>query len=203
MLSDLLEISGSYQKQLNIRFINPPYALISLTWKDQNFLKSWHAFETDILSFSGDSHSQDVLKVLAIGMEFSQTSPRSFSLVSSHEPSLSVFEYQRLCNVLAGYKFAELLVLRENLGSRVLESTAVANLYLPPSTSARNTPYVCSICMTRYTAISPLFSRDLKGLEIGQSFSLILAKPSPRMHPSLHIQIFQTDPADFSSSCAC
>lgn len=135
-------------------------------------------------------------------MEYSQNSSRSFSLVSSHEPSLSVFDYQRLCNVLAGYKFTELLVLRENLGCRVLESAVVGNMYLPPSTNSRNTPYVCSTCMPYYAAISPLFFRHLKGFEIGPLFLVVLEQPSTRVHLSLHTPRSQKDQADFLSSCA-
>lgn len=202
MLSHTLKILGLCRKEFKIKFVIPPYALLTLTWEGQNFLKSWNAFETDLLTLGGDSRLQDVLKVLAIGVEYSQQSPRSFALVSSYEPCLSVFEYQRLCNVLAGYKFAELLVLREELGSRVVESAAVTDLYLPPSTSTRNTPHVCSICMTRCVDISPLLSRHLKDSEIGRPFSVLSVKPSARIHIFLLILRSLTGPADFSSSCA-
>ncbi|KJA12588.1 hypothetical protein HYPSUDRAFT_60349, partial [Hypholoma sublateritium FD-334 SS-4] len=107
----------------------------------KNFLISWKAFETDVLKLSGDSRFQDILKVLAIGFDYSPTPSGSFSLLSNREPSLTVFDYQKLCNVLAGYKFAELLVLRENVGSRVLKSSSISEIYLPPSSNSRNTPH--------------------------------------------------------------
>ena len=95
-----------------------------------------------MLKISGESHFQELLKVLAIGLEYGQTPSQSLSIVSTQEPSLSVFDYQKLCNVLAGYRFVELLVLRENIGIRVLESTASSDLCLPSSTNTRNTPQV-------------------------------------------------------------
>lgn len=110
---------------------------------------SWQAFETDVLKLSGDSRFQDILKVLAIGLDYSQSPSGSFSVVSNREPSLTVFDYQKLCNVLAGYKFAELLVLRENIGCRVLESASIRDIYLPPSTNARNIPHVCPLCISK------------------------------------------------------
>ena len=110
----------------------------------QHFLNSWKVFETNLLALRGDSRFQDVLKVLGIGVH-PETSPTSLSLASSHLPPLSVFDYQRLCNVLAGYKYAELLVLRGNIGCRALKSAQVSDLCFPPSSNSRNTPHVHSL----------------------------------------------------------
>ncbi len=100
-----------------------------------------------MLKLNGDSRFQDLLKVLAIGVEYGKTHSQSLSIVSHHEPSLSVFDYQKLCNVLAGYRFLELLVLRENIGCRVSKSSALGDLYLPPSTNTRNIPQVCLLSL--------------------------------------------------------
>ena len=84
-------------------------------------------------------------------MQYPRIPSGSLSLVSRREPSLSVFDYQKLCNVLAGYKFAELLVLRENVGNRVSKSVAVKDIYLPPSsTNARLIPHVCPFALPEF-----------------------------------------------------
>ena len=129
---------------------------------------SWKVFESDLLKFTGDPRFLDILKVLAIGLEYSQTPSGSLSLVPSREPSLSVFDYQRLCNVLTGYKFAELLVLRENIGNRVLKSIATKDIYLPPSSNARNIPYVCFLCPARTLPSNNFCSglQTIKGLAV-------------------------------------
>ena len=92
---------------------------------------------------SGSAWCQDILKVLAIDLDYSSIPSGSLSLVSRRDPSLSVFDYQKLCNVLAGYKFAELLVLRENVGNRVSKSVPIKDIYLPPcSPNACHVPHV-------------------------------------------------------------
>ncbi len=127
----------------NVSLLPSSYSALLIKIR-QHFLNSWKIFETNLLALSGDSRFQDVLKVLAIGIQ-PDTSSTSLSLTSSHPPPLSVFDYQRLCNVLAGYKYAELLVLRENIGCRVLQSAPVSDICLPPSTTSRNTPHVPSL----------------------------------------------------------
>lgn len=102
----------------------------------------------DLLSLNGDRRFQDLLKVLAIDMEYSNDPLQSPSVISRPASYLSVFEYQKLCTILAGYRFSELLVLREGLGSRVSASTPILDMYLPPSTSAINQrPYVNKLCL--------------------------------------------------------
>ena len=153
-----------------------------------------------MLKVNGDSRFQDFLRVLAIGLEYSQTPFQLVTVVSTPEQSLSVFDYQKLCNILAGYRFVELLVLRENIGFPVLKSTALNDLSLPPSTNIRNIPQVCSLFFSD-SPISRLLFRVLTGSRIGQLFSVPFEQPSTRMHWPVHRMISLMVQAAFSSSC--
>jgi len=103
---------------------------------EQSFLSSLHGFEDALFHFVANSHMAGILRLLGVNVVATEGSEPSCSVVASHEPTLSLYDFQTLCSVLCAYRFFEIISLRAQCISRIPITTPTACMFLPgpPST---------------------------------------------------------------------
>ncbi len=104
----------------------------------QSFLSSFHAFEDALLHFLGNPYMKDIRALLGINV-VKPIPPESLCLiVASHEPTLSAYDFQKLCSVLCAYRFFEIISLRAQCASRVSMSSPRVCMFLPGPASTKD-----------------------------------------------------------------
>jgi hypothetical protein len=110
---------------------------------EQSFLSSLHGFEDTLLHFFDDSRMKDILGLLGIVVVKTNTVPEPSCLIrASHEPTLSLYDYQKLCSVLCAYRFFEIISLRAQCISRIPVSTPTVCMFLPGPPSPQSDLFV-------------------------------------------------------------
>jgi len=130
---------GAFRQVTCIRgkfFILVVCMLILNSNNEQSFLSSLHGFEDALLHFVGNPHMKDILGLLGVNVVPTTVPEPSCFVVASHEPTLSLYDFQKLCSVLCAYRFFEIVSLRAQCISRVPISSPTACMFLPgpPST---------------------------------------------------------------------
>jgi hypothetical protein len=114
---------------------------------EQSFLSSLHGFEDTLFHFVGDSRMKDILRLLGV-IVVKTTVPEPGCLIrASHQPTLSPYEYQKLCSVLCAYRFFEIISLRAQCISRIPISTPTAYMFLPGPPSPQSDLFVSVLFM--------------------------------------------------------
>jgi hypothetical protein len=109
---------------------------------EQTFLSSLHGFEDSLFHFVGDSRMKDILGLLGVIVVKTTVPEPGCSIRASHKPTLSLYEYQKLCSVLCAYRFFEIISLRAQCISRIPVSTPTACMFLPGPPSPQSDLFV-------------------------------------------------------------
>lgn len=80
---------------------------------------------------------KEIRQLLGISIIVNTDLERSCVIVASHESTLSLYDFQKLCSVLSAYRFFEIISLRAQCISRVPYSSAIASMYLPGPSSVK------------------------------------------------------------------
>ena len=79
---------------------------------EQLFLSSLHGSEDVLLHFVGNTRMKDILGLLGVDVVSTTVPEPSCFVVASREPTLSLYDFQKLCSVSCAYRFFEIISLR-------------------------------------------------------------------------------------------
>ncbi len=71
---------------------------------EQLFLSSLHGFEDALLHFVGNPPMKEILGLLGVNVVTTTVPEPSCFVVASHQPMLSLYDFQKLCSVLCAYR---------------------------------------------------------------------------------------------------
>ena len=79
---------------------------------------------------------KDIRGLLGVNVVTTTVPEPSCLIVASHEPTLSLYDFQKICSVLCAYRFFEIISLRAQCISRIPISSPTVCMFLPgpPST---------------------------------------------------------------------
>lgn len=113
-----------------------PYSW-ELKFEYQTFLSSLHDFEDSLLHFVNNAHMKEIRGLLGMKVVITEAPEPSCFIVASHDPVLSIYDFQKLCSVLCAYRFFEIISLRAQCIPRTPTSTPTASLFLPGPRSVK------------------------------------------------------------------
>jgi len=105
---------------------------------EQLFLSSLHGFEDVLLHFVGNTRMEDILGLLDVNVVSTTVPEPSCFVVASREPTLSLYDFQKLCSVLCAYRFFEIISLRAQCITRIPISSPTACMFLPGPSSTKD-----------------------------------------------------------------
>jgi hypothetical protein len=109
---------------------------------DQTFLHSLFGFENNLLRFVGDSYNKGILALLGINVVTSTAAETSSVIIAAHKPTLTLYDFQKLCSILCAYRFFEVISLRAQCISRIPASSPTPCMFLPGPASAKKELHV-------------------------------------------------------------
>jgi len=105
---------------------------------EQLFLSSLHGFEDALLHFVGNPPMKEILGLLGVNVVTTTVPEPSCFVVASHQPMLSLYDFQKLCSVLCAYRFFEIISLRAQCITRIPISSPTACMFLPGPSSTKD-----------------------------------------------------------------
>lgn len=101
---------------------------------------------------------KEIRRLLGMNVIINTDLEQGCVIVASHESTLSLYDFQKLCSVLCAYRFFEIISLRAQCISRVPYSSPVASMFLPGPMSVKDNLDVSLI------SVSYLLSDDFPGI---------------------------------------
>lgn len=115
------------------------------------FLSSLYNFEDALLHFTGHPHMKEVRQLLGMRIITNNADPESNCvIVASHESTLSLYDFQKICSVLCAYRLFEIISLRGDCIPRAPCSSPVASMFLPGPSTAKSDLDVSVMSMSYY-----------------------------------------------------
>jgi hypothetical protein len=81
---------------------------------------------------------KEILGLLGVNVVTTTVPEPSCFVVASHEPTLTSYDFQKLCSVLCAYRFFEIVSLRAQCNSRIPISSPTACMFLPGPLSTKD-----------------------------------------------------------------
>lgn len=74
---------------------------------------------------------KELRRLLGMSILTNTDPEQSCVIVASHESTLSLYDFQKLCSVLCAYRFFEIVSLRAQCISRIPSASPVVSMFLP------------------------------------------------------------------------
>ena len=103
----------------------------------QSFMSAFHAFEDALLHFVAYPNMKEYRQLLGLNIIENADPEQSCVIVASHKPTLSLYDFQKICSVLCAYRFFEIVSLKAHCIPRIPSSAPTVSMFLPGPPSAK------------------------------------------------------------------